>query len=238
MTVEVKEVLQLKDIPYTISSDGSYLFKITPDNFIPIAKRSFEEGFIHLSTIVGYEQSNEIVTLNYPLYRYETKISNQLHSIPSIPVDAITLSIDISYSDLKISSVDSIFKNSSIYERELVDILGISFIDRDYVKNEFLFNKSYPKDFFPLRKSASSLDLKKKLDELNIISQKPDPLSENKFDYSFSIGPQHPTHKEPVRFQFYVEGETIKDVAFRIGFNHRGIEKAIEMKRVHEEFKI
>ncbi|MHA2298308.1 MAG: hydrogenase large subunit [Candidatus Hodarchaeales archaeon] len=47
-------------------------------------------------------------------------------------------------------------------------------------------------------------------------------------DYAISVGPQHPTHKEPVRFIFQVKGETVQDVDLRIGFNHRGIEKAFE----------
>ncbi len=49
-------------------------------------------------------------------------------------------------------------------------------------------------------------------------------------DYSISIGPQHPTHKEPIRFIFQVKGETIEHVDLRIGFNHRGIEKAFEQR--------
>ena len=137
--------------------------------------------------------------------------------------------MDLPYTNLEIPSIDSIYKNASVYERELVDILGISFNDKDYVKNEFLFNESYPRDFYPLRKDATGLELKQRLDKLDLTSKKRKELVEDKFDYSFSIGPQHPTHKEPVRFQFFVEGENIKDVAFRIGFNHRGIEKAIEM---------
>lgn len=49
-------------------------------------------------------------------------------------------------------------------------------------------------------------------------------------DYAISIGPQHPTHKEPIRFIFQVKGETIESVDLRIGFNHRGIEKAFEQR--------
>ncbi|MHA1449685.1 MAG: hydrogenase large subunit [Candidatus Hodarchaeales archaeon] len=49
-------------------------------------------------------------------------------------------------------------------------------------------------------------------------------------DYAISVGPQHPTHKEPIRFIFQVKGETIEEVDLRIGFNHRGIEKAFESR--------
>lgn len=42
------------------------------------------------------------------------------------------------------------------------------------------------------------------------------------------IGPQHPLLKEPIHFKFTVEGERIVDADIRMGYNHRGIEKACE----------
>ncbi len=42
------------------------------------------------------------------------------------------------------------------------------------------------------------------------------------------IGPQHPALHEPEHFQIIVEGETVVDVKPRIGYVHRGIEKALE----------
>jgi len=44
------------------------------------------------------------------------------------------------------------------------------------------------------------------------------------------IGPQHPALKEPESFYFTVDGETVIDVVPRIGYNHRGIEKAMETR--------
>ncbi|RLF10528.1 MAG: NADH dehydrogenase subunit, partial [Thermoprotei archaeon] len=42
------------------------------------------------------------------------------------------------------------------------------------------------------------------------------------------VGPQHPALHEPERFVFKVEGERVVDVEPRIGYVHRGIEKALE----------
>jgi ech hydrogenase subunit E len=42
------------------------------------------------------------------------------------------------------------------------------------------------------------------------------------------IGPQHPALKEPGHFEFSVEGEIVTGAAIRLGFVHRGIEKAAE----------
>jgi membrane-bound hydrogenase subunit alpha len=42
------------------------------------------------------------------------------------------------------------------------------------------------------------------------------------------IGPQHPALKEPESFRVILEGERIVGVSLRLGYNHRGIEKACE----------
>jgi len=45
------------------------------------------------------------------------------------------------------------------------------------------------------------------------------------------FGPVHPALKEPEYFQLYLRGETIVDVVPRIGYVHRGLEKAAEQRR-------
>jgi len=42
------------------------------------------------------------------------------------------------------------------------------------------------------------------------------------------IGPQHPALKEPENFTITLKGETIINMDMRLGYNHRGIEKACE----------
>jgi ech hydrogenase subunit E len=42
------------------------------------------------------------------------------------------------------------------------------------------------------------------------------------------IGPQHPALKEPGHFEFSVDGEIVTGASLRLGFVHRGIEKATE----------
>jgi membrane-bound hydrogenase subunit alpha len=42
------------------------------------------------------------------------------------------------------------------------------------------------------------------------------------------IGPQHPALKEPESFSITLSGEKIIEVGMRLGYNHRGIEKACE----------
>jgi NADH-quinone oxidoreductase subunit D len=49
-----------------------------------------------------------------------------------------------------------------------------------------------------------------------------------KTEFIIPIGPQHPALKEPENFMIKVDGEYVVDVKARIGYNHRGIEKALE----------
>jgi len=49
-------------------------------------------------------------------------------------------------------------------------------------------------------------------------------------EFSVIIGPQHPALKEPASFLFKVDGEVVVDVEPRVGYNHRGIEKAMEAR--------
>jgi len=49
-------------------------------------------------------------------------------------------------------------------------------------------------------------------------------------DYTIPIGPQHPTLKEPMCLRISLDGNIIKDVAIRMGYIHKGIEKLLEGK--------
>jgi ech hydrogenase subunit E len=48
--------------------------------------------------------------------------------------------------------------------------------------------------------------------------------------FSVPIGPQHPALKEPGHFRITVEGEIVTDAYVRLGYAHRGIEKAAEAR--------
>ncbi len=48
--------------------------------------------------------------------------------------------------------------------------------------------------------------------------------------FTIPIGPQHPALKEPGHFEFSVDGETVTGATVRLGYAHRGIEKAAEAR--------
>ncbi len=51
---------------------------------------------------------------------------------------------------------------------------------------------------------------------------------ENSKRFTVPIGPQHPALKEPGHFEFAVDGEIVTGATVRLGYAHRGIEKATE----------
>jgi ech hydrogenase subunit E len=52
--------------------------------------------------------------------------------------------------------------------------------------------------------------------------------TKKKEGFSIPIGPQHPALKEPSHFRITVDGEVVTDAVVRLGYAHRGIEKAAE----------
>ncbi len=48
--------------------------------------------------------------------------------------------------------------------------------------------------------------------------------------FSVPIGPQHPALKEPSHFKITIDGEIVTNAVVRLGYAHRGIEKAVEKR--------
>lgn len=49
-------------------------------------------------------------------------------------------------------------------------------------------------------------------------------------EFIIPVGPQHPALKEPTNFMIKVDGEYVVDAKARPGYNHRGVEKAMESR--------
>jgi len=47
-------------------------------------------------------------------------------------------------------------------------------------------------------------------------------------DMMIPFGPAHPALPEPVYLKLFLDGEEVEDVDFSVGYNHKGIEKALE----------
>ncbi|PWI47426.1 hydrogenase 3 large subunit [Candidatus Heimdallarchaeota archaeon B3_Heim] len=194
---------------------------------IKILKKKYDVS--HLSTIV-VQDIDEDYKLLYPF---------SVH-LPEEKIGNFILDVKISKCDPKINSIVPEIPGAFLYEQEVFDMMGIHFENHPNLKR-ILTPDTLPKDLFPLRKNISSKEIRDGLKNARKNKEAEEKLKEyirseqfeyisEKSDYAISVGPQHPALEEPIRFIFHVEGETVKNVELRLGFNHRGIEKAFESR--------
>lgn len=124
-------------------------------------------------------------------------------------------------------SIADIIPSASFFERELHEMLGFTFNGLN-TSERFFLPDDWPEDVYPLRADFS-------LDQAAPVPvRKPDKLSGQRVvasnTFVIPIGPQHPALKEPGHFEFTVEGEIVTAARMRLGYAHRGIEKAAESR--------
>jgi ech hydrogenase subunit E len=121
----------------------------------------------------------------------------------------------------EIPSVSETIPVASFFERELSEMLGVTVVGTPDPSRLFLPD-DWPADVYPLRQGfkpeqAAAVEATK--------APEPGQVG-NRF--IVPIGPQHPALKEPGHFEFTVDGEIITAARMRLGYVHRGIEKATE----------
>jgi NADH-quinone oxidoreductase subunit D len=125
----------------------------------------------------------------------------------------------------EIDSVADQIPVASFYERELSEMLGVTVVGTPDPTHLFLPD-DWPDGVFPIRKNF-------KIEDAAPVERDTPKVPEqgrmgNKF--IVPIGPQHPALKEPGHFEFAVDGEIITGARMRLGYVHRGIEKATEQR--------
>ena len=127
----------------------------------------------------------------------------------------------IQYPDLS-----SLFPAATRMQRAIKDLLGIT-ADGSRDSRPWFNHGAWPEDYFPLRKENSG----KEVHEI-------DPLDDVD-DYAFvqvagdgvheiAVGPVHAGIIEPGHFRFSVVGEKTLRLEERLGYTHKGVDKAFE----------
>lgn len=149
----------------------------------------------------------------------------------------VTLRVGMDRGEPKVPSVCAVIPSASLYERELIEMFGVEVVGTPNPDRLFLPD-DFPDGVYPLRKDC---------DPIAALKQKPPRPAEaepglmgaqngasnggqnGKAErFIVPIGPQHPALKEPGHFEFTVDGELVTGAAIRLGYVHRGIEKACE----------
>jgi len=162
-----------------------------------------------ISTITALDLGGEI-ELNYHLWCDGT---------------VLTVRVTVPKSNPVTETVTDIIPGAALYEREVFDLFGVRFTGHPDLRR-LLLSDDWPSGQYPLRKDWSpgaGLPLKAPPSRIG----NPDMRDASSI-VNVVVGPQHPALHEPERFLFKLDGETVLDVETRIGYVHRGIEKAAE----------
>ncbi len=130
-------------------------------------------------------------------------------------------------SDAVVPTIEDIIPPAMFFERELHETVGFKIVGAKTSERLFIPD-DWPEDVYPLRQDFNIEQAKPV--EGRHANKLPDEgvVSENTF--VVPIGPQHPALKEPGHFEFTVDGEIVTGASMRLGYAHRGIEKAAESR--------
>jgi formate hydrogenlyase subunit 5 len=136
----------------------------------------------------------------------------------------ITIKVEVPKRKPQIKTISDLMPGAAFDELEVTDLLGVVFEGHPSY-GRLVLPDNWPDDVFPLRKDA-------KLDNLQYKQAPPSETEPagNENIVKITVGPQHPALLEPEKFVLKVEGEIVKDVQPRIGYVHRGVEKAAESR--------
>jgi len=166
-----------------------------------------------ISTITGIDLG-ETIEINYHFWCGKAEV---------------TIRTNLSKSKPEIETITDIVPGASLYEREVHDLLGVKFANHPNL-TRLLLPESWPENSYPLRKDWNP----KQTGEIHDSSEKTLTIGETRTEsnggslVNVIVGPQHPALHEPERFLFKLDGEVVVDVEPRLGYAHRGIEKAAE----------
>jgi ech hydrogenase subunit E len=129
--------------------------------------------------------------------------------------------------DVTLPTIEDIIPPATFFERELHEMLGFH-ISGAKASERLFIPDDWPEDVYPLRadfriEQARPVEGRKaiELPEEGIVGGN---------TFVIPIGPQHPALKEPGHFEFTVDGEIVTAARMRLGYAHRGIEKAAESR--------
>jgi formate hydrogenlyase subunit 5 len=140
----------------------------------------------------------------------------------------VTIRTQVQKKDARIKSITDLFPGANFHEMEVADLFGVTF-DGHPNPGRLVLSEDWPKNVFPLRKDAPITPSESKTDNLAPLDEDSRSSEEGTLT-TIILGPQHPALIEPEKFSLKVEGEIVREVTPRIGYVHRGIEKAAESR--------
>jgi Ni,Fe-hydrogenase III large subunit len=140
----------------------------------------------------------------------------------------VTIRTQVPKKDSRIKTITDILPGANFHEREVADLFGIIFEDHPN-PGRLVLSEDWPKNLFPLRKDAEIANIENTKENITASGDSKQSSDEGMLT-TVIMGPQHPALIEPEKFSLKVDGEIVKEVKPRIGYVHRGVEKAAERR--------
>jgi formate hydrogenlyase subunit 5 len=140
----------------------------------------------------------------------------------------VTIRTQVPKKDPKIKTITDMLPGANFHEREAADLFGLIFEGHPN-QERLVLSENWPKNIFPLRKDADFTCVENKSRNAAALDESRGSSDEGTLT-TVIFGPQHPALLEPEKFSLKVDGEIVKEVKPRIGYVHRGIEKAAESR--------
>ncbi len=138
----------------------------------------------------------------------------------------VTIRTQIPKEAPRIRTITDMLPGANFHEKEVADLFGVIFEGHPN-PGRLILSEDWPRDIFPLRKNAAITNVESKTEKLPPVDEDKQSSDEGTLT-TIILGPQHPALIEPEKFSLKVDGEIVTEVTPRIGYVHRGIEKAAE----------
>ena len=154
------------------------------------------------------------------------KDANQIEALYHVcEGDAIaTLRVTVPRAGGAVPSVQALYPNAMFFERELMEMFGVTVTGLADTSHLFLPD-GWPDATYPLLKDTDVQAAAAKT-----MGSEPPEMGRQGDRFIVPVGPQHPALKEPGHFEFAVDGELVTGATVRLGYVHRGIERACEQQ--------
>jgi Ni,Fe-hydrogenase III large subunit/Ni,Fe-hydrogenase III component G len=140
----------------------------------------------------------------------------------------VTIRTDVPKENPKIPTITDLIPGALFHERETADLFGVIFEGHPNPAR-IVLPDDWPENLYPLRKDAKIDDVPVKPESPKDQTEAVQPENDGSL-INIIVGPQHPALLEPEKFSLKVDGEIVKQVTPRIGYVHRGVEKASEQR--------
>ncbi len=208
------------------SGEDRFTVEATPPQVLPLVTRLRDARWGYLSAITGLDRMM-VESAAGDTAMVGRTFDVLYHFCRGAAV--LTVKVSIPREKPEVSSICGLFPSAILQERELAETFGIEIADMP-AAGRLLLSDDWPAGLYPMRKEHTPDFIHQKMSEVPVSSPSAAPEGVPGGKFVIPIGPQHPALKEPAHFELAVDGEIVTDVSLRLGYVHRGIEKAAESR--------